>query len=176
MFIAVIIFHVIASLVLIFVVLLQTGKGAGIANVFGGAGQTVFGARTGDVLARATEICAGMFMITSLGLAMMSSDRSSSVMRRRHITQEQPMPLSPAQEAAQKQAMDKMKQALAGIAQTMKQAASPTSSTQKTSAVPSAEVAPGAQPTAQSQEPATEQKPSASSSQPANASSNTPAR
>ena len=120
MFVALIIVHVICSIALILIVLLQAGKGAGISNVFGGAGQTVFGARTGDVLARGTEICAGLFMVTSLGLAMMSSDRSSSVMRRRPIHESQAaVPISLAQQAA----VAKMKEALAGIAKTVKQAA-----------------------------------------------------
>ena len=120
MFVALIIVHIICSIALILIVLLQAGKGAGISNVFGGAGQTVFGARTGDVLARATEICAGLFMVTSLGLAMVSSDRSSSVMRRHSMPMSQPgTPFSPEQQAA----MEKMKQAFAGIANTVKQAA-----------------------------------------------------
>ncbi len=125
MFVAVIIIHVICSLALILIVLLQAGKGVGIANVFGGAGQTVFGARTGDVLARGTEICAGLFMLTSLGLAMLSSDRSGSVMRkvRPMPVQEQQIPLQVPVNPAQQDAMAKIKETLATMAEGMKKAA-----------------------------------------------------
>ena len=119
MFAAVIVLHVIASLALILIVLLQAGKGVGIANVFGGAGQSVFGARTGDVLSRGTEICAGLFMLTSLVLASMSAARSGSVMNKRSVTQAESAPITAQQQAA----MAKMKEALAGMAQTVKQAA-----------------------------------------------------
>lgn len=119
MFAAVIVLHVIASFALILIVLLQAGKGVGIANVFGGAGQSVFGARTGDVLARGTEICAGLFMVTSLVLASMSAARSGSVMTKRSVVREESAPVSEQQQAA----MAKMKEALAGMAQSVKQAA-----------------------------------------------------
>jgi preprotein translocase subunit SecG len=71
------IFHVMVSLVLIAVVLLQTGKRADIAGAFGGGGsQTAFGARgAATVLSRLTTICAILFMVTSLVLAIMSSRR-----------------------------------------------------------------------------------------------------
>ncbi len=128
MYAAVVIIHVICSIALILIVLLQAGKGTGIANVFGGAGQTVFGARTGDVLARGTEVCAGLFMMTSLVLATMSSDRSSSVMRRRSSPMESssaPIAL-PADGGIRPATMEKLKQAMAGITQTVKQAVSST--------------------------------------------------
>lgn len=118
MFIAVIVLHIICSFALVSVVLLQAGKGTGIANVFGGAGQTVFGARTGDVLARGTTICASLFMITSLVLAMMSADRSSSVMR----TQPRVVVPNPAAQAAAEQAAQRVKQAVAGFAEKVKKA------------------------------------------------------
>ncbi len=96
---AVIVVHGIVSIALILIVLLQAGKGTGIANVFGGAGQTVFGARTGDVLATGTSVCAGLFMLTSLSLAMLSSDRSSSVMRKSRLPMQE-APLVPSSDAA----------------------------------------------------------------------------
>jgi len=72
MFTLFIIFHVLASLVLILVVLLQSGKAGDLASAFGGAGtQTAFGARAGTtVLSKATTICAIIFMVTSLGLSI----------------------------------------------------------------------------------------------------------
>jgi len=75
MFTLVVIVHVIVSLVLLFVVLLQSGKAGDLASAFGGGGsQTAFGARGATtLLARATTLCAVLFMITSLSLAIMFS-------------------------------------------------------------------------------------------------------
>jgi preprotein translocase subunit SecG len=70
--------HIIVSLVLILVVLLQTGKRADLAGAFGGGGsQTAFGARgAATVLSKITTASAILFMVTSLGLSVMAS-RSS---------------------------------------------------------------------------------------------------
>jgi preprotein translocase subunit SecG len=70
--------HVVVCFFLIIVVLLQSGKAADLAGAFGGMGsQTVFGPRgTATVLSKATTIAAGVFMITSLTLAILS-DRSA---------------------------------------------------------------------------------------------------
>ena len=76
------IIHVVVCLVLIIAILLQSGKAADLAGAFGGAGsQTAFGPRGGaTLLARVTEICAVLFMITSLGLWVLSvKDTSSAV-------------------------------------------------------------------------------------------------
>ena len=72
--------HVFVCAVLMFVVLLQQGKGGGLGAAFGGAAAAqVFGGRgAGNILTRATAICATIFMLTSVGLAYKSSagDRS----------------------------------------------------------------------------------------------------
>jgi preprotein translocase subunit SecG len=67
--------HVMVALFLIVVVLLQTGKRADLAGAFGGGGsQTAFGARGAvSVLSKATTMAAIMFMVTSMGLAVLSS-------------------------------------------------------------------------------------------------------
>ncbi len=84
MFTLLIIFHVLASIVLILVVLLQSGKAGDLASAFGGAGtQTAFGARGATtVLSKATTICAIIFMVTSLGLSItfIRGAKSGSVM------------------------------------------------------------------------------------------------
>ena len=80
MFALFVIVHVIVSLVLILVVLLQSGKAGDLASAFGGAGsQTAFGARgAATVLTKATTICSILFMITSLGLAIMFNQESDT--------------------------------------------------------------------------------------------------
>jgi preprotein translocase subunit SecG len=66
--------HVFVCMVLMGVVLLQQGKGGGMGAAFGGATTQVFGGRgAGNILTRATAICAGIFMITSVSLAYLSS-------------------------------------------------------------------------------------------------------
>jgi preprotein translocase subunit SecG len=67
-----VIFHILAALVLILVVLLQSGKAGDLASAFGGAGtQTAFGARGGTTfLAKATTVAAVVFMLTSLSLSI----------------------------------------------------------------------------------------------------------
>jgi preprotein translocase subunit SecG len=76
MYIFVIIVHVLACTSLILIVLLQKGKGADLGAAFGGASQTVFGGRgAGGFLSKLTTGSAVVFMITSLGLAYLSSHR-----------------------------------------------------------------------------------------------------
>ncbi len=71
------IFFVMNCLVLIIVVLLQSGKAADLAGAFGGAGsQTAFGPRgAATILSQATTWCAIMFMICALAL-MIRTDKS----------------------------------------------------------------------------------------------------
>jgi preprotein translocase subunit SecG len=65
-------FFVLNCLVLIIVVLLQSGKAADLAGAFGGAGsQTAFGPRgAANVLSKATTWCAVMFMLCALALVL----------------------------------------------------------------------------------------------------------
>ena len=68
------IIHVFVCIVLMLVVLLQQGKGGGMGAAFGGSTAQVFGGRgAGNILTRATAICAGIFMLTSVSLAYLSS-------------------------------------------------------------------------------------------------------
>src|ERR1700747_791911 len=65
-------FFVLNCLVLIIVVLLQSGKAADLAGAFGGAGsQTAFGPRgAASVLSQATTWCAVMFMVCALAMVV----------------------------------------------------------------------------------------------------------
>ncbi len=81
--------HVFVCLFLMLVVLLQQGKGGGMGAAFGGgATQQVFGGRgAGNILTRATAVCAGIFMLTSVSLAYVSSSGDRDLKAR--IVQEQ---------------------------------------------------------------------------------------
>jgi preprotein translocase subunit SecG len=89
--------HIVVSVFLIFVILLQPGKGDAMAAFGGGGGggaNTVFGGR-GSVtfLSKVTTVCAIIFMFTSLTLAWRSSHSDSVLRARRNLT---------AQDAAKK--------------------------------------------------------------------------
>lgn len=79
MIIAITIVHVIVSVGLILVVLLQTGKGAEVGAVFGGSSSTIFGSSgAGNFLTRLTTGMAIVFMITSLALGYFAGRKPSA--------------------------------------------------------------------------------------------------
>src|SRR5215510_2255144 len=73
-------FFVLNCLVLVIVVLLQSGKAADLAGAFGGAGsQTAFGPRgAATVLSQATTWCAVMFMVCAMAMALRSERNAGS--------------------------------------------------------------------------------------------------
>ena len=80
-------FFVLNCLVLIIVVLLQSGKAADLAGAFGGAGsQTAFGPRgAANVLSRATTWCAIMFMICAFAMVLRTdkaAEQGGSILQR----------------------------------------------------------------------------------------------
>ncbi|HWS14644.1 MAG TPA: preprotein translocase subunit SecG [Candidatus Methylomirabilis sp.] len=80
MYTLIVVLHVIVSIALILIILLQTGKGSDIGAVFGGgSSQTLFGS-TGPTsfLSKLTAGAAIIFMITSLVLAYFSGSAGSS--------------------------------------------------------------------------------------------------
>ena len=70
--------HIIVSLFIVGVVLLQQGKSADLAGAFGGQGsQTAFGPRSAaNLLTRTTTWCAIIFMITSISLTALMAKQS----------------------------------------------------------------------------------------------------
>jgi len=77
MYLVLSIFHLLVTLGLILVVLLQSGKGADIGAAFGGgSSQTVFGGRgAATFLSKVTSALAILFMLTSLSLTILASHR-----------------------------------------------------------------------------------------------------
>lgn len=82
------ILHITVCLILIITVLLQSGKAGDLAGAFGGAGsQSVFGPRgAASILSKLTTISAVLFMITSMGLWILSSKGARSVVRGEETT------------------------------------------------------------------------------------------
>jgi preprotein translocase subunit SecG len=92
----VVILHIVVSLALILIILLQTGKGADIGAVFGGgSSQTLFGSSgPTSFLSKLTAAAAVVFMITSLFLAYFSGSRpASSIMKGAEPVQTMPGPV-----------------------------------------------------------------------------------
>ena len=97
-----ILLHLVAALILILVVLLQSGKAGDLASTFGGAtSQTAFGARgAATILTKVTTASAVTFMITSLSLSILSSQTGSETVMDQvnpseEVTQEAPMTEAP---------------------------------------------------------------------------------
>jgi preprotein translocase subunit SecG len=73
--------HVLISIFLILVVLLQRGKGADLSVFGGGATQAAFGARgQANVLHKLTVVCFVLFILTTLTIGLFEAARQPSVM------------------------------------------------------------------------------------------------
>ena len=80
MYTLILVVHVMVSLVLVLVILLQTGRG-GMAEAMGGAAaQSLFGGGVSNVLTRVTAACASLFVVTCLSLAYLSTVRGRSIL------------------------------------------------------------------------------------------------
>lgn len=72
--------HLITCVLLILVILIQSGKGAEISASFSGSSQTVFGSSGGaNFFVRFTQVAAAIFFVTSLGLTILG-DRAQRSM------------------------------------------------------------------------------------------------
>ncbi len=90
--------HVLVCVILILVVLLQSGKGADIAGAFGGGGsQTAFGSRgPASFLSKMTTAAAIVFMLTCLGLSMITTKREATSVMDSTQGRTAPAPKAPA--------------------------------------------------------------------------------
>ena len=75
-----IVIHVFACVVLITLVLIQRGRGAGLVESFAGV-ESMFGTKTSAFLTRTTTIMSVVFFMTCLALAVLSVRQSKSLMR-----------------------------------------------------------------------------------------------
>ena len=66
------VFFVIIAVLLILLVLLQTEEGDSLGGIFAGGSGSAFGSRSGNVLTRTTSVLGALFLIISLGLALLN--------------------------------------------------------------------------------------------------------
>ncbi|HBG61535.1 MAG: preprotein translocase subunit SecG [Omnitrophica WOR_2 bacterium GWF2_38_59] len=75
--------HVITCVLIIAVILMQSGRGGGLTEGFASA-ESMFGAQTNEFMIKATTVLAGVFLVTSLTLAVLSAKKEVSVMAKRN--------------------------------------------------------------------------------------------
>lgn len=97
--------HILVSIAMIVIILLQMGKGAQAGASFGaGSSQTMFGATGGNVMTKITAGVAIVFMLTSLSLAYFyGSPASKSIMPGSVTAPAQSAPALPAGDARPQQ-------------------------------------------------------------------------
>ena len=85
------VFLFLASLWLIILVLIQRGKGGGLAGAFGGAGGgSAFGSRAGDVFTKVTIYSAGVWILLLMFLIKLTQDTTPLATNRRGVSQNAP--------------------------------------------------------------------------------------
>ena len=72
--------HVIACALLIIIILIQRGRGAGLVESFSGV-ESMFGTKTNEFLTRTTTVLSILFFFTCLSLAFLSAQQSKSLMK-----------------------------------------------------------------------------------------------
>ncbi len=73
--------HIVVCLMLVGIILLQPGRGMGLAGsaLSDSSAQSVFGTKTADVLTKATTVAAILFMVTCVGLSALTARKSRSL-------------------------------------------------------------------------------------------------
>lgn len=79
MFQIVLIFHIIVCIVLILIILLQTGVGSQLGAAFGGIGQANQIRTPETFIGKVTNVIAIIFIVTSIFLAVISSNENSII-------------------------------------------------------------------------------------------------
>jgi len=85
--------HAAVSILLIVIILMQSGRGGGLTESFASA-ESMLGAKTNEFMIKATTIFASLFLITCLGLAIVSSQKGKSLMSSNVASQMQTTPVT----------------------------------------------------------------------------------
>ncbi len=76
--------HVVICILLIAIILMQPGKAGGLTDSMASA-ESIFGAKTNVFIIKTTAIFAVIFLVTCLGLAILSSQKGKSLMTERAL-------------------------------------------------------------------------------------------
>jgi preprotein translocase subunit SecG len=76
--------HAVICVLLIAIILMQPGKGGGLTDSMASA-ESIFGAKTNVFIIKTTAIFAVIFLVTCLGLAILSSQKGKSLMAERAL-------------------------------------------------------------------------------------------
>ncbi len=90
MYLFVLIVHVVVCIFLILVILLQAGRGGGLSDMAGSGGmheQNILGTQTNSFMTRTTTVSAILFIITSISLGIISTQKGKSLIEKRHFLQ-----------------------------------------------------------------------------------------
>ncbi|VAX35390.1 hypothetical protein MNBD_UNCLBAC01-1411 [hydrothermal vent metagenome] len=79
--------HAIVCVFLVAIILMQSGRGGGLTEAFSGA-ESMFGAQTNEFMIKATTVFATFFLVTCLGLAVVSAKKDKSLMSGTEVTKE----------------------------------------------------------------------------------------
>ena len=72
-------FHGLVCVLLVLVILMQSGRGGGLTEGFASA-ESIFGAKTNSFMVKATTILGTVFLVTCLSIAILSSQKGKSLM------------------------------------------------------------------------------------------------
>jgi preprotein translocase subunit SecG len=90
MFTFLVVIHVIVCISLIFIILIQSGRRGGLIETFSGV-ESIFGPKTSTFLVRLTSVLATIFIITCLSLALLSREKSKSLMEKYPLQKQAPI-------------------------------------------------------------------------------------
>lgn len=79
--------HVILCILVAAIILMQSGRGGGLTESFAAA-ESMFGAKTNTVLVKATAVLVAIFLITCLGLAVLSSKANRSLIDEKTLAEQ----------------------------------------------------------------------------------------
>ncbi len=78
--IVLLVFFIIVALLLVMLVLVQDEEGDSLGGIFAGGSSSAFGSRSGNILTKATSVLGVLFLVLSLGLALVNrSDTGTGV-------------------------------------------------------------------------------------------------
>jgi len=75
------VFFVILCILLVIIILLQSDKSSGM-GILGGSSQSTFGSSTADVITKISAVMVTIFMLGSLGLAILKSNNAEALKKK----------------------------------------------------------------------------------------------